>query len=302
MSAPTLINLPPPPSDPVTPSDIPGTPNSATTSMSELSTVAIKDGHRGHPHHHSHRQPQSAADGADAERADRISRLAGLERVSTVRQSSTASTPAGTSTTSQGPGYFEPPTAPANTNKERSTVGSASATGSVGGRTTWASGSDAFDNTTDKMSEDQDMDASSTGGFSDEGNASLVGFGEAASSTVSGPVSTTAARATHRGSLQPPRSSGMAAPPSRDSTTVPMQGLSPPTPRQDARMIDGMTTDSSVVDSAYHGPRAVGNDGDAERIMSDHMDISSEGGMSAPGVRHDGQKELGKFGFEDGGQ
>ena len=36
------------------------------------------------------------------------------------------------------------------------------------------------------MSEDQD-DGISSGGMSDEGNASLVGFGETASSTVSGP-------------------------------------------------------------------------------------------------------------------
>lgn len=69
-----------------------------------------------------------------------------------------------------------------------STVGSASATGSVGGRTTWASGSDVYD--ADKMSEDQDDGVSSSAGLSDEGNASLVGFGEGASSTISGPIST----------------------------------------------------------------------------------------------------------------
>ena len=40
------------------------------------------------------------------------------------------------------------------------------------------------------MSEDQDDGISSTG-MSDEGNASLVGFGETASSTVSGPASIT---------------------------------------------------------------------------------------------------------------
>lgn len=39
------------------------------------------------------------------------------------------------------------------------------------------------------MSEDQDDGVSSNAGMSDEGNASLVGFGETASSTVSGPVS-----------------------------------------------------------------------------------------------------------------
>ncbi|KAK3053274.1 hypothetical protein LTS18_012172, partial [Coniosporium uncinatum] len=172
--APTLINLPPPPSDPVTPSDMPGTPNSTTTSMSELSTVAIKDGHRGHlPHHHN---PM------DAERADRISRLAGLERVATARQSSNL-TP-GSAMYQQGPApaYFDQNNQP-QIMRERSTVGSASATGSVGGRTTWASGSDVYD--PDKMSEDQDNetrndDTSSMGGFSDEGAASLVGFGEGA--------------------------------------------------------------------------------------------------------------------------
>ncbi|KAI7310379.1 hypothetical protein KC315_g12627, partial [Hortaea werneckii] len=62
-NVPTLINLPPPPSDPVTPSDVPsrsGTPNSTATSMSELSTVAIKDGHRGHlPHHYPQNPPPS---------------------------------------------------------------------------------------------------------------------------------------------------------------------------------------------------------------------------------------------------
>lgn len=41
----------------------------------------------------------------------------------------------------------------------------------------------------DKMSEDPDDGVSSSAGLSDEGNASLVGFGEAASSTISGPVS-----------------------------------------------------------------------------------------------------------------
>ena len=271
-----------------------GTPNSGTTSMSELSTVAIKDGHRGHPHHHhSHRQQQSATEGADAERADRISRLAGLERVATVRQSSqgSVSTPNQTTTTQ---GYFDPPTAPANTNKERSTVGSASATGSVGGRTTWASGSDAFDQT-DKMSEDQDMDASSTGGFSDEGNASLVGFGETASSTVSGPASGN--RTPQRSSLQPPRSSGVTHG-SRDSGTFPVVGST--APRQDARMIDGMTYDSSFTDSAASGPRPPAGVDSAHRIVNDHMDTSMDGGMSTTGPSRSGPKELGKFGFEEG--
>lgn len=235
MSTPTLINLPPPPSDPVTPSDMgPGTPNSGTTSLSALSTTAIKDGHQGHPHpyaRHTHQSSSASATSTstlEAERADRISRLAGLERIATARAgggagagggnqnlvSGTATSFAPTVTSghfnqqshilasnnsnynNQQQGYFD--SYPQQLIKERSTVGSASATGSIGGRTTWASGSDAFDH--DKMSEDPDDD-SSVGGddvddrMSDEGNASLVGFGEGANSTISGPISTISAPA-----------------------------------------------------------------------------------------------------------
>lgn len=151
--------------------------------MSELSTVAIKDGHRGHPHHHNAqdlRNPTGSGN-LDAERADRISRLAGLERMTAVRQSSSASLPPGASA-SNPQGYFDAPIPP-NYARERSTVGSASATGSVAGGTQHSGDYDM----TDKMSED--LETSSNGGFSDEGNASLVGFGEGASSTVSGPIS-----------------------------------------------------------------------------------------------------------------
>lgn len=48
------------------------------------------------------------------------------------------------------------------------------------------------------MSEDPD-DGVSSAGLSDEGNASLVGFGEGAGSTVSGPVSTSARAAAAKG-------------------------------------------------------------------------------------------------------
>jgi hypothetical protein len=145
--------------------------------MSELSTVAIKDGHRGHAHHNH--QP------FDAERADRISRLAGFDRmgprgqgpVSTAGQSGLENTPQRGQYPPQGAAYFDANNVP-QIMRERSTVGSASATGSVGGRTTWASGSN--DGDLDKGSEDMDVDNSSMGGFSDEGAASLVGFGEGA--------------------------------------------------------------------------------------------------------------------------
>ncbi|EAU31062.1 conserved hypothetical protein [Aspergillus terreus NIH2624] len=69
----------------------PGTPNSGTTSLSALSTTAIKDGHTGQPlphSRHSHHSPSASTTSTttlEAERADRISRLAGLERVATAR-------------------------------------------------------------------------------------------------------------------------------------------------------------------------------------------------------------------------
>jgi hypothetical protein len=238
---PTLINLPPPPADPMTPSDMPGTPTSTTTSMSELSTVAIKDGHRGHLHHHNNPM--------DAERADRISRLAGLDRVGhTGRPGSNAG---GSASTAQHPlaqAYFDANNVPHIT-RERSTVGSASATGSVGGRTTWASGSDVYD--PDKMSEDanQDMevDNSSVGGFSDEGATSLVGFGEGARtparqlSSMGSPTQKSAQIAT---GLRPPV-----------GAQTPQSAIE--TQKQDAKMLDGMTYDADVVDTANRTPPPV---------------------------------------------
>lgn len=263
--------------------------------MSELSTVAIKDGHRGHPHHNSHRQQNTPSDNRDAEHADRI-RLAGLERASTVRQSSNPHLAPGSSA-NQPQDYFDSPTAPGNTNstKERSTVGSASATGSIGGRTTWASGSDVGESG-DKMSEDQDMDASSMGGFSDEGNASLVGFGEG-SSTVSGPVSSMpASRTPQRQSTQLGSRPGAVSAASRDDSGTAMTGVTPTAPRRDARMIDGMTYDSGVVDTSHGNSESGSGTAAAERIMGQFDE--DEGGMHRPaGVGRN--TELGKFSFED---
>lgn len=163
--------------------------------MSALSTTAIKDGHQGHAPPHTHTRTASSGLNSstnilDAERADRISRLAGLERVATLRGTPTHLVPGVTGAAiaaqqHQPPGYFD--NAGYQQSKERSTVGSASGTGSAGGRMTWASGSDMCE--ADKMSEDQDDGVSSSAGLSDEGNASLVDFGEAANSTVSGPIS-----------------------------------------------------------------------------------------------------------------
>ncbi|KAI1171604.1 hypothetical protein F4777DRAFT_564809 [Nemania sp. FL0916] len=233
--APMLINIPPPPSNPETPSEIPGTPTSTTTSLSALSTTAIKDGHRGHAHlalggpkGHGH---HPSIHSLEAERADRISRLAGLERVSTLRapnqhhgptagspQTTPTSTgfPAHTIPAAMAPAYFDANGQPTAATKI-STVGTASATGSVGARTATEPGErfeadlteidedglstdtnyrpmdiDSTSGAIDPM--DEDMANRSVGGFedrmSDDGTASLVGFGEGANSTVSGPIYT----------------------------------------------------------------------------------------------------------------
>lgn len=297
-----------------------GTPNSGTTSLSMLSTTAIKDGHQGHAPPHGHQHHSSSASDAstntlDAERADRISRLAGLERVATVRQGASSSLAPGAA--SQPPGYFD------NINaqlRERSTVGSASATGSVGGRTTWASGSDVYD--PEKMSEDQDDGISSTGGFSDEGNASLVGFGEAANSTMSGPVSNAGGRVPGRqGGVTSPTLGKASAVPGYMQQGSPMTGISSPASsntttstastaeqKNDAKMIDGMTYDTGVVDTVARTPPPAtygGNNSStgtetAERILRDKMDDANPGRrpMGSPDEKRDGGKGLGKFYFE----
>jgi len=287
--------VPPPPSDPTTPSEMgPGTPNSGTTSLSTLSVVAIKDGSTGH----GGRGPGASATILEAERADRISRLAGLERVSAVRGPS-QSYLGPSATSNPSPGYFDSAVPQI---KERSTVGSASATGSVGGRTTWASGSVDYD--ADKMSEDQDDGVSSTGGFSDEGNASLVGFGEGAGSTVSGPISTATARAAaarqgYTGSPTTPRS-GMAASFGQSVTPTSAAGSTDP------RMMDGITYDQNIVDTTMQPAQPIGQRSHirggnwsgrdvAESIMRDRIS-DAEPGRRAMGTPD--RANLGRFPFE----
>ncbi|KAL8683058.1 MAG: hypothetical protein Q9186_000968 [Xanthomendoza sp. 1 TL-2023] len=304
MATPTLINLPPPPSDPVTPSELgPGTPNST---LSALSTTAIKDGHQGHLSHHAHGHTHNTSSGSesstntlDAERADRISRLAGLEPVATGRGASSGHlAPYSSATThpAQYPGYFDPAGVPHG--KERSTVGSASATGSVGGRATWASGSDVHD--ADKISEQSEDSTSSMAGLSDEGNASLVGFGEGASSTVSGPVSTStriAQGARAAGGLGSPLAGRQ---PSTQDSGSPMQGIE----THDAKMLDGMTYDQDVLDTtprnAGRVPResAMEQREQAEHMMRENLYHGEKEGKQRLGSPREG-KTLGTFSFED---
>ncbi|KAK4154329.1 hypothetical protein C8A00DRAFT_42916 [Chaetomidium leptoderma] len=230
-SHPTFINLPQAPSNPDTPSEMPGTPTSTTTSLSALSTTAIKDGHRGTLHHRGH-QHNASVNSLEAERADRISRLTGLSGISTLRGPAaglaqhnanfpqTNPAPAGfianpTVAGGLSPAYFDAAGQPFAATK-MSTVGAASATESIGGRTTNTT-EVGGDNSTlgeereedmltemdsvsasgymgaDAMDEDLDnLTSQSVGGFedrmSDDGSASLVGFGEGAGSTLSGPI------------------------------------------------------------------------------------------------------------------
>ncbi|OAL46112.1 hypothetical protein IQ07DRAFT_590882 [Pyrenochaeta sp. DS3sAY3a] len=239
--------------------------------MSELSTVAIKDGHRGHfPHH---RNP------ADAERADRISRLAGLERVAVSGRNPHGLAPG--SAANPPPGYFDSNNQP-QIFRERSTVGSASATGSVGGRTTWASGSDVYD--PDRMSEDQDVETSSIGGFSDEA-VSLVGFGEGArtparqhsqiGSPAIGKVSAVPGHLREQALASP--MTGVSVPSSSGTTQT---TSSTEQQKKEARMIDGMTYDEDVVDTANRTPPASGRDiaSTSEQAIRERMRQRQAGG------------------------
>ncbi|KAI4861125.1 hypothetical protein F4820DRAFT_80225 [Hypoxylon rubiginosum] len=382
-TAPMLINIPPPPSNPDTPSDMPGTPTSGTTSLSALSTTAIKDGHRGHAFHglgglrgHQH---HSSTNSLEAERADRISRLAGLERVSTLRapnqqQHGNANFPqtTPTSTAQQAsapltPAYFDSNGQPTAITK-MSTVGTASATGSVGARTTAEAGEQFGDEMDAELTEvdedgsmsmdtnyrtmdvdsnsgaadpmDEDMASRSVGGYedrmSDDGTASLVGFGEGANSTVSGPIyhrrplPGTAGAAGIWGLER--SSSGL----SQEATTrnrelrdtgsdTPISASAAAETRQ-AKYVDGIavdggghvgTSDDDVfVDTTTRGPVPVQQPGQArtsalregvggpatreaaERIVRERLDGGEGGRAPILGSSTEGDK-LGKFYFEE---
>ncbi|KAL2072139.1 hypothetical protein VTL71DRAFT_11482 [Oculimacula yallundae] len=299
MATPTLIGMPDPISNPDTPTEMPGTPNSTTTSLSALSTTAIKDGHRGSafPHtSHSNRHGPSSNE-AERERADRISFLAGLERVSTARpgnqnQAGGGIGVAGGAAAGQIPGYFDQNGNPVYTTK-MSTVGSASATGSAGGRTTtWASGSTKGPTETDEdqmsmdgnanyrdiddrdrfsasaSAMDEDMD-----GMSDD--ASLVGFGEGAGSTVSGPIYSR-------------RDRDVVASPAvgRSALASQVQSSATSTPGETPQ---GGYGDGNRVASPDAGRQA------AERIMRDRLD----GGESRRPLGSPDEAGLGKFYFEE---
>ncbi|KAH6896868.1 hypothetical protein B0T10DRAFT_475290 [Thelonectria olida] len=307
-SQPTFINLPPPSSRPDTPSEMPGTPTSTTTSLSALSTTAIKDGHRGHfppgslSRGHQHNPSTTSL---EAERADRISRLAGLERVSTLRAPPPGSaqgpansiSPQTTPTSTTGfppnypatqhltPAYFDSNGQPVAVTK-MSTVGTASATESHGDEDRTTAGDhdeDMLSTDTnyregesvtsmggypDAMDEDMDRFTNrSVGGYedrmSDDGSASLVGFGEGAGSTVSGPIyhrrpAPGSVTAQQIWSLERTNSGLSDSRRDRDThmsdTPASAAALQE---RRDARMVDGVAADpehDSFVDTTFRGP------------------------------------------------
>lgn len=158
----------------------------------------------------------------------------------------------------------------------------------------------------DKMSEDQDDGVSSVGGFSDEDKASLVGFGEGAGSTVSGPVSTANARmlAARYNMYNPaaPRTQAL-----QSGGSTPMSGIMPTAAGStDPKMMDGITFDQGVVDTTVSTPPLVdqpafGNRFSgvgievAETVMRDRIgDINDPRAMGTP----PNNQSLGKFGFE----
>ncbi|RDA87609.1 hypothetical protein CP532_3976 [Ophiocordyceps camponoti-leonardi (nom. inval.)] len=381
MAHPTLVNIPPPGSNPETPSEMPGTPTSTTTSLSALSTTAIKDGHRGHfpsgPLGRGHQHSPSSTS-LEAERADRISRLAGLERVSALRPvpppsaaapaaapaaatSASAAAAAATASSSNAASFPSPQTTPTSVAgfppgllpashhqltpayfdshgqpvamTKMSTVGSASATESqtddarttAGDEDMLSTGTnyrdvDPMDEDSsfpvdDRMSDDDDDDDD------DDGSASLVGFGEGAGSTVSGPI--------YRRRPAPNAASAH----SRDRD-IPMAGTAPDGPdappsavaaaaanaaiqdRRLARNVDGVAADPThdgFVDTTIRGPvpvpvpasvpasrqtnRAPAAAGDLIQPLEQGERTVGSSALGSPG--RDGDS-LGKFYFEGG--
>ena len=129
---------------------------------------------------------------------------------------------------------------------------------------TWASESDMNDGT-DKMSETADQDDGvSSAGMSDEGNASLVGFGETASSTVSGPTSIGGRGATMSSAMR-------------------------------GQMMQSVQQTGSPMDGVEDGPSSGAGQEQAQRIVGDVM---GESGAQPPLGEAGKGKGLGEFYFE----
>lgn len=244
------------------------------------------------------------------------------------------------------PAYFDSNGQPTAVTKV-STVGSASATGSVGARTTTETGDDPTEVDDDMSMDtnyrtldmdstagavdpmDEDMTNRSVGGYddrlSDDGTASLVGFGEGANSTVSGPIY-------HRrplpggaaGSWNLERSSSglseaavLRSQQLREYIDTSASSVAQ-AERRDARMTDGVAVDGgghvgtaddeAFVDTTTTGPvpviprqSSVGSTSRdaAERILRERLD-GGEGppGRTSPALGSQGER-LGRFYFEE---
>lgn len=244
-----------------------------------------------------------------------------------------------------------------------STVGSASATGSVGARTTTEAGEQFDDNTEvdeDVMSMDtnyrtmdvdstsgadameEEMASRSVGGFedrmSDDGTASLVGFGEGANSTVSGPIyhrrplpgaaGAAGVWGLERSSSGLSESAMLRSQQMREAANMTASGdvnasASAQAERRDARMMDGVSVDGGghvgtsdddvFVDTTTRGPVPMqggqqGASGStsreaAERILRERLDRGETrvGGASSTlgGNTSGGGEALGRFYFEE---
>ncbi|KAH9904444.1 hypothetical protein F4778DRAFT_732464 [Xylariomycetidae sp. FL2044] len=244
-----------------------------------------------------------------------------------------------------------------------STVGTASATGSVGGRTTTEAGGfdmdveptegdedimstdtnyrtmdvDSTSGAIDPM--DEDLTSRSVGGFedhlSDDGTASLVGFGEGANSTVSGPIyhrrplpGTTGATGVfglERSSSGLSQDAMLRNRELRDAANSDTPtSVSAAAERREARYVDGVsvdggghvgaTDDDVFVDTTTRGPvplqpgqpqtsnirEGVGGPASreaAERIVRERLDAGE--GRSPVLTNSKGGDSLGKFYFED---
>ena len=258
-----------------------GTPNSG---ISQLSTVANREGERGKIRPYGHMPKLSSASDStktlDAERADRISRLAGLERLATVRGAHQHLAQSNVQSQLQEPqaqGYFDQAS-----QLHKSTVGSASATGS---------GCGSVPDSADKMSEEAD-DGVSSAAFSDDGSASLVGFGEAASSTLSGPISTTSRppRTVKTSFIKPKRQQSERSGSPMEDIEEPGQaaGDSLASSFNHAKSTPKIKADGSMMSS-------FGAQEQAERIIDETMH-DMEGNVLGSSSQ---ARDLGRFSFED---
>lgn len=126
-----------------------------------------------------------------------------------------------------------------------------------------------------------DMDTSSVGGMSDVDQGSLVAFGE--------------------GARTPARQSTAFPPPPLPSSSSRGGGPgSTPTTAAQSRFIDGMSYGEDATNTSSSSLSGAGQQ-EAERIMRENMDTTSDDRMGTSGSnmgKQQGPGDLGRFGFE----